>query len=81
MIAIASSIVAVSTNSLPSALRTEGDMLLRDLVNNTNTLSEAQESAKLGAGAQFEKNVRQQIASASFGVAKSLKALMRLGTE
>ena len=56
-------------------------MLLRDLVNNTNTLSEAQESAKLGAGAQFEKNVRQQIASASFGVAKSLKALMRLGTD
>jgi len=62
-------------------LRPEGNVFLKDLVNNTNKLSEAQESAKLGGGAQFEKNVRQQIASASFGVAKSLKALMKLGTE
>lgn len=54
-------------------------------MNNTNKLSEAEESARKGAGggtgAQFEKNIRQQIASASFGVAKSLKALMKLGTE
>ncbi len=71
----------VSTNSLPAALRPEGNVLLKELVKNTNMLSEAQESAKMGGGAQFEKNVRQQIASASFGVAKSLKALMKLGTE
>lgn len=78
VIAIASSIVAVSTNALPSALRGEGDILLKDLVNNTNKLSEAQEVAKKGS---FGKEVRQGIASASFGVAKSLKALMKLGAE
>ncbi|WVQ93612.1 hypothetical protein IAU59_000687 [Kwoniella sp. CBS 9459] len=84
VIAIASSIVAVSSNALPSSLRGEGDGLLRDLVSNTNKLSEAQENAKQsaqggGAGGGFEKGLRQQIASASFGVAKSLKALMKLG--
>ncbi|WVR03554.1 hypothetical protein IAU60_000546 [Kwoniella sp. DSM 27419] len=81
VIAIASSIVAVSSNALPRSLRGEGDGLLQDLVNNTNKLSEAQESAKNAGGAAggFEKALRQQIASASFGVAKSLKALMKLG--
>ncbi|OCF44059.1 hypothetical protein I317_02012 [Kwoniella heveanensis CBS 569] len=84
VIAIASSIVAVSSNALPSSLRGEGDGLLKDLVSNTNKLSEAQENAKQsaqggGAGGGFEKGLRQQIASASFGVAKSLKALMKLG--
>ncbi|OXG89950.1 hypothetical protein C345_06146 [Cryptococcus neoformans A2-102-5] len=83
VIAIASSIVAVSTNALPSSLRAQGDGLLRELVNNTNKLSEAQELGKQGQGSGqqggFEKGVRQQIASASFGVAKSLKALMKLG--
>ncbi|KAK4686209.1 protein SPA2, partial [Tremellales sp. Uapishka_1] len=79
VIAIGSSIVAVAGNSLPMSLRAEGDGLLKDLVGNTNKLSEAQEAAKSGNG--FEKNLRQQIASASFGVAKSLKALMKLGTE
>nr|ODN93036.1 hypothetical protein L204_05215 [Cryptococcus depauperatus CBS 7855] len=79
VIAIASSIVAVSTNALPSSLRAQGDDLLRDLVTNTNKLSEAQEMGKQGGQQGFEKNLRQQIASASFGVAKSLKALMKLG--
>ena len=78
VIAIASSIVAVSTNALPTALRHDGNPLLKDLVENTNNLSEAQEQAKGGA---FDKNMRQVIASASFGVAKSLKALMKLGSE
>ncbi|WWD22449.1 hypothetical protein CI109_106940 [Kwoniella shandongensis] len=80
VIAIASSIVAVSTNALPNSLRGEGDSLLRDLVSNTNKLSEAQEQGKnTGNGGGFEKGLRQQIASASFGVAKSLKSLMKLG--
>ncbi|WVQ80325.1 hypothetical protein IAT38_002430 [Cryptococcus sp. DSM 104549] len=83
VIAIASSIVAVSTNALPSSLRGQGDGLLRQLVDNTNKLSEAQEMGSQGGGGQgqsgFEKGLRQQIASASFGVAKSLKALMKLG--
>ncbi|KAK8845496.1 hypothetical protein IAR55_006209 [Kwoniella newhampshirensis] len=77
VIAIASSIVAVSSNALPASVRGEGDGLLRDLVSNTNKLSEAQEQGKGGGG--FEKGLRQQIASASFGVAKSLKSLMKLG--
>ena len=52
-------------------------MLLDDLIKDTDRLSEAQ-----GSGVNVaEKVVRQQIASASFGVAKSLKALMKLGTE
>ncbi|WWC85905.1 uncharacterized protein L201_000775 [Kwoniella dendrophila CBS 6074] len=85
VIAIASSIVAVSTNALPNSLRPEGNDLLKDLVTNTNKLSEAQELASQqnstagGGGGGFEKSTRQQIASASFGVAKSLKALMKLG--
>ncbi|WWC66645.1 uncharacterized protein I206_100549 [Kwoniella pini CBS 10737] len=80
VIAIASSIVAVSSNALPNSLRGEGDGLLKDLISNTNKLSEAQENAsQQGSQGGFEKTVRQQIASASFGVAKSLKALMKLG--
>jgi len=78
VIAIASSIVAISTNALPPSLRGEGGPLLKDLVNNTNKLSEAQEQAK---GGGFDKAVRQTIASASFGVAKSLKSLMKLGSD
>lgn len=78
VIAIASSIVAISTNALPAGLRGEGGPLLKDLVANTNKLSEAQEQAK---GGGFDKSVRQVIASASFGVAKSLKAIMKLGSE
>jgi hypothetical protein len=74
VIAIGSSIVAVSTDSLPSSLRPEGDGLLKDLVENTDKLSEAQSQP------EFTKVIRQQIASASFGLAKSLKALMKLGT-
>ncbi|KAL7418827.1 component of the polarisome [Cryptotrichosporon argae] len=75
VIAIASSIVAVATSALPAALRAEGDPLLRELVNNTTRLGEAQQAAQ-GA---YEKAQRQAIASASFGVAKALKALMKLG--
>jgi hypothetical protein len=51
--------------------------LLKELIRDTDRLSEAQ-----GTGVNTgEKGVRQQIASASFGVAKSLKALMKLGSE
>ncbi|ORY23629.1 hypothetical protein BCR39DRAFT_582805 [Naematelia encephala] len=77
VIAIASSIVAVASNSLPAPLRPQGDVLLRELVSNTNKLSEAQDNAK----GVFEKATRQGIASASFGVAKGLKSLMKLGQE
>jgi hypothetical protein len=78
VIAIASSIVAVAGNALPAGLRYEGDALLKMLVNDTNKLSEAQEAAR---GGGFGKEVRQGIAAASFGVAKGLKSLMKLGVE
>lgn len=83
VIAIASSIVAVAGNALPPALRNDGDALLKELVANTNKLSEAQEAAMSGAqgGTGFGKETRQGIASASFGVAKGLKSLMKLGVE
>lgn len=80
VIAIASSIVAVAGNALPHALRAEGGGLLRDLVTNTDRLSEAQAQAQASGGV-FEKPLRQGIASASFGVAKALKSLMKLGVE
>ena len=57
-------------------------MLLKELVANTNRLSEAQEAAMSGQGqGGFGKETRQGIASASFGVAKGLKSLMKLGVE
>lgn len=78
VIAISSSIVGVTRNCIPPSLRVRGDELLRDLVANTNKLSEAQETSR---GEQFDKQTRQEIANYSFGVAKSLKALMKLGAE
>lgn len=77
VIAISSSIVGVSSSALPNHLRPQGDPLLADLVSNTDRLSEAQQSAARAGG--FDKQLRQGIASASFGVAKALKALMKLG--
>jgi hypothetical protein len=78
VIAIGSSIVAVSADSLPTgppALKAQGERLLAELVKDTDRLGEHQ------GRKTFEKSVRQEIASAAFGVAKSLKALMKLGTE
>lgn len=77
VIAISTSIVAVSSNALPSRLRATGDPLLAELVGNTDKLSEAQQTAANAGG--FDKQLRQGIASASFGVAKALKALMKVG--
>ena len=77
VIAISTSIVAVSSNSLPPKLRSQGEPLLADLTGNTDRLSEAQQTAAHAGG--FDKQLRQGIASASFGVAKALKALMKLG--
>ncbi|KAL1407089.1 component of the polarisome [Vanrija albida] len=77
VIAISSSIVGVSSSALPNHLRPQGDPLLADLVANTDRLGEAQQSAAHAGG--FDKQLRQGIASASFGVAKALKSLMKLG--
>lgn len=60
-------------------MRPAGEPLLSDLTDNTDRLSEAQQQAAREGG--FDKQLRQSIASASFGVAKALKALMKLGNE
>ncbi|KAJ9090659.1 hypothetical protein QFC19_009520 [Naganishia cerealis] len=72
VIAISSSIVAVSSKAMPAHHREEGQPLLDDMMNATEKLSEHQNSL------DFSKHVRQAIASAAFGMAKSLRALMKL---
>lgn len=72
MIAISSSIVAVSSKAIPAQHAAEGQPLLDDMMNATERLSEHQNST------DFSKHVRQAIASAAFGMAKSLRALMKL---
>jgi hypothetical protein len=74
VIAISSSIVAVSSNAMPEHHRDEGQPLLDDMMNATERLSEHQNSV------DFSKQVRQAIASAAFGMAKSLRALMKLNS-
>ncbi|BEI84709.1 hypothetical protein CcaverHIS002_0501100 [Cutaneotrichosporon cavernicola] len=77
VIAVSSSIVGVCRASLPPRLQAPGEPLLADLVGNTDRLSEAQQAAARAGG--FDKALRQGIASASFGVAKALKAFMKVG--
>ncbi len=77
VIAVSSSIVGVCRASLPPRLQAQSEPLLADLVGNTDRLSEAQQAASRAGG--FDKALRQGIASASFGVAKALKAFMKVG--
>ncbi len=71
VIAIGSSIIAITSSSLPSDSQ-EGQLLLRVLIRDTDRLGEQ-------AGRKtFDKANRQEIAGAAFGVAKSLKSLMKL---
>jgi len=72
IITIVSSIVAVCKDSLPSASTKQGQELLRELSEHCNTLSEAQVM-----GGEINKQMRQAMATASFGVAKALKELMK----
>ncbi|KZT51608.1 hypothetical protein CALCODRAFT_487776 [Calocera cornea HHB12733] len=73
IITIVSSIVAVCKDSLPTASAKQGQELLRELSEHCNTLSEAQVM-----GGEVSKQMRQAMATASFGVAKALKELMKL---
>ncbi|EJT96676.1 hypothetical protein DACRYDRAFT_102761 [Dacryopinax primogenitus] len=73
IITIVSSIVAVCKDSLPTASARQGQELLRELSEHCNTLSEAQV-----IGGEVNKQMRQAMATASFGVAKALKELMKL---
>jgi hypothetical protein len=77
IIAIVSSIVAICKDNLPTNCRAQGENVLSDLTDNCDRLSELQGAASEGgpAAAAFTKQTKQEIATASFGVAKSLKSL------
>ncbi|KAI5481540.1 cell polarity protein [Pseudohyphozyma bogoriensis] len=75
IITIVSSIVAISKDALPESARAEGEDILHDLTDNCDKLSDMSQSS---ATAIFDKQTKQAMASASFGVAKSLKALNAL---
>ena len=66
IIAIVSSIIAVSRDNLPPGedVRSQGLAILRDLSDNCDRLTENQSTDT------FSKAAKQSIASASFGVAK-----------
>ncbi|KAJ1019510.1 hypothetical protein NDA18_005991 [Ustilago nuda] len=66
---IVSSIVAFSKGNLPAKSRSEGERILDQLTDNCEKLSEMQ-----GQEA-FDKSTKSTMASASYGVAKGLKAL------
>lgn len=66
---IASSIVVISKENLPDSSRAEGEEILAELQQNCDKLSEMQTRP------QFDKATKSAMASASYGVAKGLKAL------
>jgi len=73
IITIVSSIVAISKDALPASHSREGDLILSDLTDHCDKLSEMQ--SETGGGQAFTKQTKQAMATASFGVAKSLKQL------
>lgn len=78
IITIVSSIVAITKDALPAGARAEGDDILRDLADNCGKLSEMQAQSSQDSTQIFNKQTKQSMASASFGVAKSLKSLNAL---
>lgn len=72
IITIVSSIVAVCQDSFPTGSSQRGGEILRELSDNCNKLSEQQSATEI------TKTTRAAIASASFGVAKAMKELMKL---
>jgi hypothetical protein len=72
IITIVSSIVAVCKESFPPGASQRGAEILREMSENCNKLSEMQ------ATSEITKSARQSMASASFGVAKAMKELMKL---
>lgn len=73
IITIVSSIVAVSKESLPRAQAKQGMEIIAQLTEQCGRLSELQGKPEL------TKVERQTMASNSFGVAKAMKELMKLG--
>lgn len=72
VIVVSSSIVSVSAGAMPPQHAAEGQPLLDDMMRATERLSLHQNST------DFNKEVRQAIAGAAFGMAKSLRELMKL---
>lgn len=69
IVTIVSSIVAISKDNLPESARKEGGRILADLTENCDKLGEMQGLST------FDKTTKTNMASASYGVAKGLKAL------
>ena len=69
---IVSSIVAISKGNLPAKSKAEGGRILDELTDNCEKLSEMQSHET------FDKSTKSTMASASYGVAKGLKALNAL---
>ena len=69
---IVSSIVAISKGNLPAKSKSEGERILDELTDNCDKLSEMQSHPT------FDKSTKSTMASASYGVAKGLKALNAL---
>ncbi|PWY99934.1 hypothetical protein BCV70DRAFT_231640 [Testicularia cyperi] len=69
---IVSSIVAISKGNLPAKSKAEGERILDELTDNCDKLSEMQ------GHPSFDKSTKSAMASASYGVAKGLKALNAL---
>lgn len=74
IITIVSSIVAILKENLPSALHGEAEPIINDLSDNCDKLVDLQNTAT-GPGGTFSKQTKQQMATASFGIAKSLKSM------
>lgn len=72
IITIVSSIVAVCKDSFPPGSTQKGADILRELSGNCNKLSEMQSNTEI------TKYTRSAMATASFGVAKAMKELMKL---
>ncbi|KDN47169.1 hypothetical protein K437DRAFT_267943 [Tilletiaria anomala UBC 951] len=69
IVTIVSSIVAISNDNLPASTHKEGMRILANLTENCDKLGEMQSLTV------FDKTTKTHMASASYGVAKGLKAL------
>lgn len=76
IITIVSQIIGILQENLPNSLRGDSEVIVRDLSDNCDKLAQMQISA--GEEGNFAKQVKQHMATASFGVAKSLKSLNSL---
>ncbi|CAA7259162.1 unnamed protein product [Cyclocybe aegerita] len=72
IITIVSSIVAVCNDNLPPASAQQGNVILRELSEHANKLSEVQ------ALPEVTKESRQIMAKSSFAIANAMKGLMKL---